>query len=150
MKRILATTDLSQDSEKALPTAAKTAKLLGAEVVLLAVVEDVTKSALAFSMDYPIHPDPSLQKQIIEKLKKDLEVLKAKHFAEVSCKTLVVETLGGVSEEIIAVADKEKVDLILMGSHGRSSLSKLLLGSVTERVLHYAKCPVMVVPRAAV
>lgn len=46
---------------------------------------------------------------------------------------------------IISAAKEKKVDLIVMGSHGRSGISRLLMGSVTERVIGHAVCPVLVV-----
>ena len=52
-------------------------------------------------------------------------------------------------QEILNQADAAGVDLLVMGSHGRSGFERLLLGSVTEKVIRKAACPVMVVPRAA-
>ena len=47
---------------------------------------------------------------------------------------------------IVDCAENEQADLIVMSSHGRSGLSRMLIGSVTDRLLRAAKCPVMVVP----
>jgi nucleotide-binding universal stress UspA family protein len=54
-----------------------------------------------------------------------------------------------VHREILAQADVQKADLVVIGSHGRSGFERLLLGSITEKVLRKATCPVMVVPRRA-
>ena len=53
---------------------------------------------------------------------------------------------GDAAEEIIETATRENFDLIVTGTHGRKGLSRAFLGSVAERVVRQAKCPVMVVP----
>jgi nucleotide-binding universal stress UspA family protein len=58
---------------------------------------------------------------------------------------------GGPEEEILRVAERAPCDLIVMGTHGRTGLGRVLLGSVAEAVLRHAPCPVLTVkaPRAA-
>ena len=51
-------------------------------------------------------------------------------------------------EEIVKVADDERADMIVMGTHGRSRLNRVLLGSVAERVIRLAPCPVLTVRQA--
>ena len=63
----------------------------------------------------------------------------------VSCETIQVES-GQPHQAIIAAAEDKGCDLIAMSSHGRSGLSMLLIGSVTNKVLTQAKVPVLVVP----
>jgi universal stress protein A len=59
--------------------------------------------------------------------------------------------LGNPAPEIVNLADKEKADLIVIGSHGRTGLSRLLMGSVAEAVVRLANCPVLTVkPKAVV
>jgi nucleotide-binding universal stress UspA family protein len=60
---------------------------------------------------------------------------------------VVLQEAPDVHREILAQADALKADLIVVGSHGRSGFERLLLGSITEKVLRKATCPVMVVPR---
>ena len=55
---------------------------------------------------------------------------------------------GSAGEQIVSLATELRADLIVMPSHGRHGLSRLLLGSVTERVLRFAHCPVLVLRRA--
>jgi nucleotide-binding universal stress UspA family protein len=61
----------------------------------------------------------------------------------ISCKTTQVEN-GQLHQAIIAAAEDKGCDLIVMSSHGRSGLSMLLIGSVTNKVLTHAKTPVLV------
>lgn len=60
-------------------------------------------------------------------------------------RTRIVTGAFSVVESIVEVADKENVDIIVIGSRGRSQFKKLLLGSVTNGVVTHAKCPVLVV-----
>jgi nucleotide-binding universal stress UspA family protein len=52
---------------------------------------------------------------------------------------------GSAHEEIVNLATAERAELIIMGTHGRTGLNRLLLGSVTERVIRFAPCPVLTV-----
>ena len=52
---------------------------------------------------------------------------------------------GSPAAQILKLAEQERIDLIVMGSHGRTGLSKLLMGSVAEGVMRKAKCPVLIV-----
>jgi nucleotide-binding universal stress UspA family protein len=68
--------------------------------------------------------------------------------AEVGVTRLVV--VGSPSHEIVKVATAEKVDLIVIATHGRTGLSHLVMGSVAERVVRTAPCPVMTIRPVAV
>ena len=48
-------------------------------------------------------------------------------------------------QDIVQLAADERADIVIMGTHGRSGLSRMLLGSVAERVIHFAPCPVLTV-----
>jgi len=67
------------------------------------------------------------------------QLIKARFTAEPVCK------IGGPAEEIMKVASKHHADLIVMGAKGLSALDRILLGSVSTRVVQYATCPVLVV-----
>jgi len=56
-----------------------------------------------------------------------------------------IKQRGNVAEEILKIADKEKVDMIILGSRGRSAAKEFLLGGVSHKVVHHARCPVTVV-----
>ncbi len=59
----------------------------------------------------------------------------------------VVVVVGNVASEIVRVAEELPADMIVIGTHGRSGFDRLMLGSVTERILRRAPCPVLTVPR---
>jgi len=85
---------------------------------------------------------------IDERLKDDAKALAEHHQALMANADLKVDIdvrVGRPDEGIIACAREHGADLIVMGSHGRSGLERLLVGSVSERVIGYAECPVMVV-----
>lgn len=63
---------------------------------------------------------------------------------------VIISTIGGdAAEEILRYALRGSIDLIVLGTHGRSGFSRMLLGSVAERVLRGARCPVLTVPSRA-
>ena len=69
---------------------------------------------------------------------------------DIPARTRVIVGPSPIGDAIVDVAREEKVDLIVMGTHGKTGLRRLLLGSVAENVIRYAECPVLVVrePRA--
>ncbi len=146
MKPILVTTDLSDHSTHAFSLARTMAEKLGAPITLLAVVEDLAQIAFAYAMELPTYPDPEIHKLRLKKVTSDLEAMKNKFFAGLECETVVVEAVGSVGAEICAYAKKHESQLIVISSHGRSGLSRLLLGSVAERVTRESPCPVLLVP----
>jgi nucleotide-binding universal stress UspA family protein len=130
-QRILCPVDFSDTSEKALQLAERLAAASGAEVVVLHAFE------LPASYDYPgqTRPvDPALRERL-EKLRPVSHEVKFHH----------VLHAGPAGDVISWLAEDQQCDLIVMGTHGRSGLKHLLLGSVAEHVLRHARCPVLVV-----
>jgi nucleotide-binding universal stress UspA family protein len=146
MKSILVTTDLSPESKKAFPLAKTLAAKFGASITLLAVVEDPSQAAFAYAMEFPVYPDPAIHQQVITKVQADLETIKAQDFPQTTCEAVVSQSVGNIAAEICEVAKTRAVDMVILSSHGRSGLSRLLIGSVAERVIREAACPVLVVP----
>ena len=146
MKNIIVTTDLSEESVRAFPLALELAGALKCNLTLLAIVEDPAQAAFAYAMDFPVYPDPRIHEQVIKKVKEDLAQMAQKHFAGATIETVVSEAIGSVAIEICEVAKKRAASMIVISSHGRSGLQRILVGSVTERVIREAPCPVLVVP----
>jgi nucleotide-binding universal stress UspA family protein len=146
--KILVPTDGSKTSQKAVTYAAGLAKQAGASIILLSVID---KSSF-FPQAIPARVTPT---NIAEPLEDFLKQAAQSHleYAGKSCQKMGVESeavirSGHPIEEIIKETKKSKVDLIVMGSHGRSALKAALLGSVTFGVIHKdTKIPVLVVRR---
>lgn len=149
MKKLIVTSDLSPESKRAFPLAREIAQALGASVTLLAVVEDPTRAAFAYAMDCPVYPDPAIHAQVLSKVRSDIEALKTENFTGMKAESIVLESLGSVAVEICSYAKKEGASMIVLSSHGRSGLTRLLIGSVAERVIRESPCPVLVVPNRA-
>jgi len=140
-KRILIATDGSDKSKKAAEEGIELAKALGAQVVALNVVNEVVIASAVRQLG-------SDRKEVETKLKAaggkavdDIKAMGTK--AGVGVDTIV--RIGAPANAVIDVAESEKTDLIIMGSHGESGVSKLLIGSVVQKVLYWATIPVLVV-----
>jgi nucleotide-binding universal stress UspA family protein len=140
-KRILIATDGSDRSKKAAEEGVELAKALGAQVVALNVVNEVVVASAVRQLG-------SDRKEVESKLKtagqKAVdEIKKMGDAAGVKVDTVI--RIGAPANDVIDVAGAEKADLIVMGSHGESGASKLLIGSVVQKVLYWAAIPVLVV-----
>ncbi len=141
IKTILFPTDFTEASTKVLPYARYLAEKLGAKIIVLFVVEELAKYANFY---VPHSALDNLEAELMESAQKKMEGFIEDHLAEVdNVESLVLR--GDIAEEIIKTAEDKKVDLIVMGTHGRKGLEKILLGSVAERVVKSAPCPVMTV-----
>ena len=143
-KTIMLTTDFSETSRKAIQPAATLARTYGAKI-LLVHIGDLFPTA-------PLE-NPPIDFQAVEKRQREMACEELSRFAaEYLPKDLEVErivTLGVTHMEILRLAEEHRADLIVMATHGRGFISHLVLGSTTERVLHGARCPVLVVRDAS-
>ena len=133
LKRILAPTDFSDLSVRGVRYACQLAKEVGAEVTILNVV----------TVD-----ESGINKREMGEHKQRLDEFVAKNVADVSANLRISKLVdaGQAYFAIIDCAENERIDLIVISSHGRSGLSRMLIGSVTDKVLRGASCPVLVVP----
>ena len=138
--RILAPTDFSEHSELALETAMELAPA-GGTVVLCHVVDD---APLTYGYIGVAVPTQDMLARLAQGAEKDLREFKPKTSKpDVLLERRVVH--GNPYLEIVRLAEEESVDLIVLGTHGRSGLKHFLIGSVAEKVLRKAPCPVLVV-----
>ena len=139
---ILVPFDFSEFSEKALTWGIEMAKQLRGRVLLLHVIPAFDSSSPVFSTGaFPIA-------ELQDKLQAEAEDKAKALVAGTDRQPVVIHTVavtGDPFQEICRVAADEEVDLIVMGSHGRTGLRHVLLGSVAERVVRHAQCPVLVV-----
>ena len=141
-KRILVPTDGSELTGRAVAAGIDLAKTIGAEVHTLCVKEPFPYGVVAEMQPTP--PQEFFDAQERSAAKHVRAVIAACDAAGVVCHA---ETIEGVQpwEAIIEYAEKKGCDLIVMGSHGRSGLASLFLGSETQDVLKHTKLPVLVV-----
>jgi nucleotide-binding universal stress UspA family protein len=135
-KTILLATDGSDSAGKAESQAIEIAKQAGAKLVLVHVHERILgKGGGNLQADAP---------EVEQRVKDRAEEI-SKDGVETTVEFRDV-MLGGPAHPIAQLADEAQADLIVIGSRGLSSVSGVLLGSVAQRLLHLAKCPVLVVP----
>jgi len=143
VRRILCPFDFSEPSTHALEQAARMARWYGARLTVLHVRPTVVP-----------HPDISPEGHMAPWLVAELETLRQRVTAACDVATAgvqvdVMTSAGEPVHEILTHADTQAADLIVLGTHGLSGFRHLVLGSVTEKVLRRAACPVLTVPPRA-
>jgi nucleotide-binding universal stress UspA family protein len=134
MSKILFPTDFSTCSDAGLEHATHLAKARGA-TLLIAHVEEPPMAYGGGEMYYGIpEPDTAALTTMLEKVVPSDSSVPYEH-------KLVI---GDPADAIVDLATEEKVDLIVMGTHGRTGFSRLLMGSVAEAVVRRAPCPVFI------
>ena len=137
-QQILAALDGSPTSEAALEQAIQLATAFGSTVFLVHVL-DMYPESIAVASD--------MEERLSQEAREILENGQARvEAAGVACAGTSVHIGGQPHAFITREATERNVDLIVLGSHGRTGLRKLLVGSVAERVIGHAPCPVLVVP----
>lgn len=145
-KNILVTTDFSDISFNAFSTAAKEAKDSNGNITLLTIVQDwVVPPTVIDQLPLPNKID-EYRADILSSTKKRLCQIADQKFSGLQVKSDVVMSIKSDAAEITDYAKKNNCDLIVMSGHGRGSLGAAILGSVTQKVLALATCPVLVVP----
>jgi nucleotide-binding universal stress UspA family protein len=137
-KKILIATDGSESSHKAADQAIRLASALGAELVVM-TAETLGESYLC-PPNVVKHMEQAFERQSRQFLSEIAEMAKA---ANVPCRTKRV-LHSAPFQAILDTAAAEACDLIVMGSHGRSGIEALVVGSVTQKVLAHATIPVLV------
>jgi len=145
IERILCPTDFSDFSDRAFDYGVSLARQYNAQLYLLHIVRPVI-------IGYPEYAIPDSVNEFYGELREHAEE-QLREFAKVhnegGVHTTVVVEEGVVTESILDFAQENAVDMIVIGTHGRRGLQRLTLGSVTERVLRKATCPVLAVRRPA-
>ena len=141
-KKILFPTDFSDMSQKAVKYI-KQLKGAGAqEVIVLHVIDEKELLVLSRVPDQYLKITTLMEKEIA----KELAVVEADMTAEGFSVKLKVKT-GKPFTEIMMTATEEKVSIIVVGSHGKSNIGEMLMGSVSENVIRHAKVPLLVISR---
>ena len=139
VKRILVPTDFSETSDAALKYGIGLAQAFSAQLYLL----HVPKTGVNFEADFPMVQFETAPQERLETLVGEQEARQLR--PEYALR------IGAPSDEIVRYAGYREIDLIVMGTHGRSGMPHMLMGSVAEKVLRTAPCPVLTVrpPRGA-
>lgn len=140
-KKILVPTDGSEYALRAEEHALYLAKVSGAEIIAVSVIENNFVSTLP--LDNEIYELTSLLKKDSEKNIQEFEDLNEKEHDDVKITPIIKE--GSPAKEILQTAQEEDVDLIVIGSSGKSGFDRFLMGSVADKVVKSAKCSVFVV-----
>src|ERR1043165_9944876 len=143
LQKILLPTDFSGCANFALPYAASIARATNAAIVCVHVVEPVVPAVGYTGLAEPM-PIADISGQLEDSAERQLPKL-----AECEeCVGLNVEEIivhGDAAAEIVRVAEEKEVDLIVISSHGRTGLGRMIFGSTAEAVVRHATCPVLVV-----
>jgi nucleotide-binding universal stress UspA family protein len=143
-KRILVATDGSSLSKKAVTSAIQLAATCDAELLVLKVVPRYPQAYFEGSIPLSVAEVNRIEDQWTEAAKAALEAVQKSAKAKgVASKAVTVKS-DVVSDAIISTAKKQKADLIVMASHGRKGIKRLLLGSETQQVLTHSHIPVLV------
>ena len=151
MKKVLIALDYNPTAQKVAEVGFSVAKSMNAEVKLLHVITDpvfYATSGYSPIMGFPgfVNVSP-LQLSSVQGLKEaSLKFLEAskKHLGDKTIQTIVKE--GDFADSILATAKELEADVIVIGSHSRKWLENVVMGSVTEKVLHNTLIPLLIVP----
>ena len=139
-KTYLVPVDFSKGSEAALDQAVKMAKENKAKLLLLHVIS----TAFTFPLESGfVEILDILEKNARESMAK---LVRKKRLNPRQCRSLLITGLNP-ADIIASVAKKSRPAMIIMGSHGRTGLQRFMIGSVAERTLRYAQCPVLIVKK---
>jgi nucleotide-binding universal stress UspA family protein len=137
-KKILAPTDLSRLSRPAVRYALEVGLEQGSEVIVYHIVSE---DGDWFGKDDRLNPASAL----VPEQKERLHEFVRENFADLIGKVRITEVVeaGVPYNKIVTKAEEERVDLIVMSTHGRTGLEQIMLGSVTAKVVARASCPVL-------
>ena len=129
LKKILCALDLSDQSESVAEYAVMLAKMSGASIVAVYAAPTLTQY--------------NFVGEIVSGAERSMTDFVSEHFTGVDARGVVV--VGYAAEEILALAESEQADIIVMGTRGRKGIDLILFGSVAEKVVKNATCPVLTI-----
>jgi nucleotide-binding universal stress UspA family protein len=137
-RRILFATDFSEASQRALPYAIAIARHYGSAISIVHALGREPRISV------PLEATPrELDRPLIEAEREMKQLAKDVHLSEILHSTTVAH--GPVWDVLASIIQREKIDLLVVGTHGRGGVKKLVLGSVAEQVLRRALCPVLTI-----
>jgi nucleotide-binding universal stress UspA family protein len=143
IRTILLPTDFSECGNYALSYAASLARKFDASIICVHVIEPMVPTVGYSGMTEPL-PIADITDQLEDSAERELPKIAQRE----ECTGLEIEELivhGEAAAEIVRVAKDRNVDLIVISSHGRTGLGRILFGSTAEAIVRHASCPVLVV-----
>jgi universal stress protein A len=145
IRSILLPTDFSECANMALSYAASLARLTDASILCLHVIEPIVPAVGYAGLAEPL-PMADVNEQLEQSAVRELpRIANARECAGLKVEEMI--TYGDAASEIVRVAGERQVDLIVISSHGRTGLGRILFGSTAESVVRHAPCPVLVVKK---
>ena len=145
--KILITTDFSDQSHVAFDLAAYEAKMSGSEIHLITIVDDWNAPEEILKE----LPDPEsisrYRNELRSSAEEKLKALKQEYFHDQHVTINAILSSKIAAHEICEYAEREKCNAIVIASHGKGAVGHFFLGSVVQKVIRWAKCPVIVVPK---
>lgn len=140
IKKILCAVDLSDHSKAVADYTTTLAKATGASVVVV-----YTAPSLSQYVGFHVPPNTieNFVGEIVSGAEKSMDAFVAEYFPGVDAKGQVL--IGYAAEEILSRANEEQADMIIMGTHGRKGIDRILFGSVAEKVVKNATQPVLTI-----
>jgi len=143
LRKILLPTDFSGCANYAFPYAAGIARATGATIICVHVVEPIVPAVGYSGLADPM-PIADISDQLEDSAERELpELADCDDFNGLEVEEVIVH--GDPAAEIVRVAGEHEVDLIVVSSHGRTGLGRIIFGSTAEAVVRHASCPVLVV-----
>jgi nucleotide-binding universal stress UspA family protein len=143
LKKILVATDFSEPSDAALAYGRELARTFNAQLQILHVADNIMTRA--YGSDGFVFADPELQRDVEAAATRTIDALVSPEDRQALRTETVVLTSNTPAFAIVDYAQHSDIDLIVMGTHGRGAVAHLLMGSVAERVVRTAPCPVLTV-----
>ncbi len=140
LQKIVCALDLSEHSKLVAEYATMLAKMSGASIVAVYAAPTLTQYT---GFHVPPNTIDSFVGEIVSGAEKAMTDFVTEHFPEVQVKAEVV--VGYAAEEILSLAENEDADLIVMGTHGRKGIDRILFGSVAEKVVKNSSRPVLTI-----
>ena len=138
LQKIVCALDLSEHSRQVAEYATMLAKMSGASIVAVYAAPTLTQYT---GFHVPPNTIDSFVGEIVSGAEKAMADFVAEHFPDVQVKAEV----GYAAEEILSLAENEDADLIVMGTHGRKGIDRILFGSVAEKVVRNSSRPVLTI-----
>jgi len=137
-KKLLLATDGSENARRAADEAMILTKAFSSHVILVYIISNPPSQPRMVQANFDVHS--LLEEDAKSRIKDIIDI-----FEKESLPYTLKVAIGDPAAEIIKIAEKENVNVIIIGSRGLSTIKGVFLGSVSQKVTHHATCPVMIV-----